>query len=123
MSYQGEPSFYEEKLRDPRWLRVAFKVKCRDRFCQHPDCRLTKRLEVHHLKYTTPDPWDEPMENLITYCHRHHMEKGHGVQVGNVNQAFTLACSLVKRADAAPTKTAQQVASEEVMRNFYYNGR
>ena len=32
-------------------------------------------LEVHHKRYTTPDPWDEPPENLETRCANCHGER------------------------------------------------
>jgi HNH endonuclease len=67
-------SEYQRKLNSIEWKGRSFRIKERDHFaCQ--DCESRKELEVHHLKYTTPDPWDEPGENLVTLCHRCHFAR------------------------------------------------
>ncbi len=67
---------YREKLKDPRWQKIRLKVFERDKFrCQY--CRDTKEtLHVHHLEYTAGlDPWDYPLESLITVCASCHEEE------------------------------------------------
>lgn len=64
-------SAYRRKLADPRWQRVAAKIKIHDVWkCQMCGNGLLNGvpLEVHHLRYTALDPWDEPQENLETRC-------------------------------------------------------
>ena len=63
---------YAEKLKDPRWQKKRLKILERDGW----KCNLCKcdadTLHIHHLEYTSKDPWDEPNKNLITlckYCH------------------------------------------------------
>lgn len=60
-------SSYGERLKDPRWQQVRLKVFKRDDWkciC----CRAaSETLNVHHLEYGK-DPWDTPVENLITLC-------------------------------------------------------
>ena len=67
---------YSRKLRDVRWQRVRLKVMERDGWrCQAADCRSPENaiLNVHHKKYLSRrEPWDYPLENLITYCERCH---------------------------------------------------
>src|SRR5690349_23444325 len=58
---------YGEKLRDPRWQKVRLDVMNRDEFT----CKLCQdrksTLNIHHLKYVK-EPWDCPLEFLITVC-------------------------------------------------------
>jgi hypothetical protein len=65
---------YAEKLKDPRWQRKRLEVFSRDNFrcriCQDHE----RTLHLHHIKYTTKDPWDEPDSNLRTICERCHSE-------------------------------------------------
>jgi len=60
---------YVDKLKDPRWQQMRLKVFERDEWmCQ---CCLEKNitLNVHHLSYEKgKDPWEYPMENLLTVC-------------------------------------------------------
>jgi hypothetical protein len=70
-----ENKSYIEKLKDPRWQKIRLKVFQRDEWrCQK--CYSDEQtLHVHHrfydrLKY--PDPWQYPLELLVTlcsYCH------------------------------------------------------
>ncbi len=67
---------YAEKLLDPRWQKKRLEVLERDKFtCQGcGDTRST--LHVHHFWYNKgADPWNHPMESLITYCERCHQEE------------------------------------------------
>lgn len=62
---------YGEKLKDPRWQKVRLEVYQRDNFtcCYCQDTTTT--LHVHHLEYAG-DPWDVPMDKLITLCEHCH---------------------------------------------------
>lgn len=60
---------YAQKLRDPRWQEKRLRVLDRDKFkCQR--CPNDKReVQVHHFDYLSfIDPWDYPMDMLITLC-------------------------------------------------------
>lgn len=63
---------YSDKLKDPRWQKVRLRVMDVNDFkcliCDRGD----KTLHVHHKKYTTPNPWDEPIENLRCVCEECH---------------------------------------------------
>jgi hypothetical protein len=58
------------KYNDLRWKRKSLEVLERDKgICQN--CGKTNFqavLQAHHRNYTANDPWDEPMENLVTLC-------------------------------------------------------
>jgi hypothetical protein len=63
---------YSEKLKDPRWQKLRLEVFERDGFeccCCH-DTEST--LNVHHLKYSSGNPWDSDIKDLITYCETCH---------------------------------------------------
>lgn len=63
---------YAEKLRDPRWQKKRLKVLERDRFtCCACDDKETS-LQIHHLRYTTTEPHEEPTVNLVTLCEHCH---------------------------------------------------
>lgn len=67
---------YGEKLRDPRWQKMRLEVMQRDEFaCQM--CFDTKStLNVHHRWYVAGrDPWDYPIESLITLCELCHEQE------------------------------------------------
>lgn len=59
---------YSKKFKYPRWQRKRLEVIQRD----HWKCRICGENEttlyVHYLEHTKPDPWDEPIDNLITLC-------------------------------------------------------
>lgn len=65
---------YSEKLKSPKWQKLRLAVLNRDEFT----CRLCKdtetTLNVHHTKYTTNKPWNEPIEHLVTLCEHCHFE-------------------------------------------------
>jgi hypothetical protein len=64
---------YAEKLGDPRWQRKRLLVMDHDGW-RCIACRCMERtLNVHHLKYHRGmDPWDYPMEELVTLCWKCH---------------------------------------------------
>lgn len=63
---------YAEKLKDPRWQKKRLEILERDNWtCRH--CFATdKTLHVHHLIYTTDNPWDCDPDILITLCEECH---------------------------------------------------
>jgi hypothetical protein len=68
-------SDYSDKLKDPRWQKLRLQVFERDKFtCQC--CQDTEEtLTVHHLEYAkSGDPWDVPIESLLTLCDNCHSE-------------------------------------------------
>jgi hypothetical protein len=71
---------YSQKLRDARWQKIRLEVFERDNWrCQSPDCRSPKStsLHVHHRQYLpNREPWEYPLDKLITYCEPCH-EKQH----------------------------------------------
>ena len=80
----------QEKFRDIRWQKKRIEILERDgQSCQGIDengvrCKTTlkdEQLEIHHRNYTTPDPWDEPSENLIALCRSCH-EKEKNANLG-----------------------------------------
>lgn len=78
---------YVEKLKDPRWQRKRLEVFQRDNFtCQY--CFSTEdTLNVHHFYYQG-EPWDVPLDALITLCeccHRTETERRPQAERGLLN--------------------------------------
>lgn len=74
-------SEYYEKLKDPRWQKKRLEVFQRDKFtcqkCFDDENNLT--LNIHHLHYEKgKDPWDYPLESLVTLCEECHAEEFEG---------------------------------------------
>lgn len=70
-------SAYSEKLRDPRWQKMRLKVMERDEF----RCVIcgddASTLNVHHRWYEGGrEPWDYPVESLVTLCESCHEQEG-----------------------------------------------
>ncbi len=91
---------YGAKLQDPRWEKRA-KQTVRD----HPYCKSCRRqdarLHCHHAYYSTPDPWDEPAENLVVLCEKCHenihesfREVKRVMSFCSANHAFSIALAL-----------------------------
>ena len=93
-----------EKFRDVRWQKKRIEILERDgERCQGIDengvqCKKTlkdEQLEIHHRNYTTPDPWDEPSENLISLCREcHEKEKN-----ANLGQAARDVCNALMKSN------------------------
>jgi 5-methylcytosine-specific restriction endonuclease McrA len=67
---------YRRKLKDPRWQKMRLEIFNRDVFkCRY--CGDKKEtLHVHHLEYLPDlDPWQYPMESLITLWESCHEEE------------------------------------------------
>lgn len=60
---------YVDKLKDPRWIEVAARIRQRDNCtCRH--CGTKDRiLDVHHIYYERGlEPWEYPDDALLTLC-------------------------------------------------------
>jgi len=63
---------YQDKWNHPKWQKKRLEVFQRDDF-KCLGCKSEEdTLQVHHLIYTTDDPWDEPSEHLETLCYDCH---------------------------------------------------
>lgn len=62
---------YGDKLKDPRWQKLRLQVMERDKFtCRC--CRDTETtLNIHHLEYAG-EPWECPIDKLLTLCENCH---------------------------------------------------
>lgn len=59
---------YNELLRHPKWQRRRLEIMQRDEWKCRSCTETEKELHVHHLRYTSNKPWEEPDEHLITLC-------------------------------------------------------
>ena len=67
---------YQQKLLDPRWQKKRLDIFERDEWCCQKCFDGTATLHVHHRYYTRDaNPWDYPMEALITLCEACHEEE------------------------------------------------
>ncbi len=67
---------YFEKLKDPRWQKMRLKVLERDDWTCQCCCDPDSTLAVHHRYYISGcEPWDYPMEALVTLCEECHTEE------------------------------------------------
>ena len=67
---------YLEKLKDPRWQKIRLEVFERDAWtCQR--CYDTETtLNIHHRYYKdNTEPWDYPLESLVSLCENCHSEE------------------------------------------------
>jgi hypothetical protein len=101
----GGKYYPAEKLLDIRWLEKRIEVLKRDKEqCQGintdgKQCEKSSKggfpMEIHHRNYTisrvTRNPWDEPLENLITLCRDHHEAEKNA----NLGQAARDVCSVL----------------------------
>ena len=77
MDYGSEPrQKYSDKLKDPRWQKMRLKVLERDDWCCQNCFDSENTLHVHHRYYEQGnDPWDYPLEALVTLCATCHAEE------------------------------------------------
>lgn len=69
---------YAAKLTDPRWQRIRLKAFERDNFACRCCSRGDLELHAHHSWYEAGlEPWDYPLDSIVTYCHNCH-EAEHG---------------------------------------------
>ncbi len=73
---EKEKISYSEKLRDPRWQKKRLEVFQRDNWTCQKCFSKEDTLNVHHRKYIPKhDPWDYPLELLVTLCEECHEEE------------------------------------------------
>ena len=69
----GRKGQFSEKLRDPRWQKLRLKILERDEWCCQRCFDGESTLNVHHRNYLPgKEPWDSPVESLVTLCERCH---------------------------------------------------
>ena len=67
---------YLEKLKDPRWQKKRLEVFERDEWICKRCYDTESTLNVHHRYYKdNADPWDYPLEALVTLCEECHSEE------------------------------------------------
>jgi 5-methylcytosine-specific restriction endonuclease McrA len=107
----------KRKYSDLRWKRKSLEVLERDKgICQN--CGKTNFeviLQAHHRNYTTSDPWDEPMENLVTLCQYCHPveQKSLGAAARNVANALMKSNWMVKHREQLQRCVEQSIISPE----------
>lgn len=67
---------YAEKLTDPRWQKKRLEVLSRDGWSCQRCSDTSSTLHVHHKRYTG-EPWDAPLEDLVTLCAECHASTSH----------------------------------------------
>lgn len=87
-----------ENFQDPRWQQKRLEIMQRDNWSCCGEGEHEGMLNVHHRKYTTSEPWNEPNENLITLCERHHKAEhdGLGAAADGVTMALKKSNWMVK---------------------------
>jgi 5-methylcytosine-specific restriction endonuclease McrA len=91
-----EKMTYRHKLRDARWQQLRLKVMQRDAWgCQAKDCRSLENtmLHVHHRRYLPGrEPWEYPLEDLVTYCETcHKMQHADSNRNGELREGGVLS--------------------------------
>lgn len=67
---------YLEKFKDPRWQKLRLKVFERDEWACQKCFNEKLTLNVHHINYLKDkEPWEYPIEALITLCEECHNEE------------------------------------------------
>jgi hypothetical protein len=88
----GKPN-YSEKLKDPRWQKLRLEIFERDNWTCQVCCLTTKTLAVHHSYYIAGcEPWDYPVQSLITLC-----EDCHSAEPESRQQAETELLGVLKQ--------------------------
>lgn len=87
---------YQDKWKDPRWQKVRLKVlEAANWECQACGGK-EQTLAVHHLVYSTPEPWDSPMEELECLCKDcHEIREGFDIFVGQKSMIPTIVAIYV----------------------------
>jgi len=89
---------YSELLRNPKWQRKRLEIMQRDNWrCKSCDDD-NSELHVHHLQYTADNPWDEPIENLITLCDNCHKAIHYLLSCPDIGmETFIPLCQLIDK--------------------------
>jgi hypothetical protein len=92
------------KYRNLRWLKRRVEILERDEErCQGVNddgtqCKVTldeQQLEIHHRNRTTANYQDEPSENLIALCRKHHEQESNFA----LSQAAAKVCAVLKKSN------------------------
>lgn len=109
-------STYSNKLKDPRWQKMRLEILNRDGWkCR--ECAIeTETLHVHHNFYQQgKEPWDYPLDSLITLCAGcHENEPEH--------RAVSEADLLLIFRQCGFTSTDLEVVCEKILRKELING-
>lgn len=71
-------SAYARSRQDPRWQEMRLRVFNRDGWACRCCTRTDLELHAHHSYYEHGrEPWDYPLDSIVTYCHNCH-EAEHG---------------------------------------------
>jgi hypothetical protein len=72
---------YLKKLRDPRWQKMRLEVMNRDEWTCQQCLDKESTLHVHHRYYIQgAEPWEYPLEALVTLCEVCHESEGPQMQ-------------------------------------------
>lgn len=86
-----ELSPYQKKLLDPRWQKKRLEILERDKWECFWCGDKTSTLHVHHLYYMQEqEPWDYPVDALVTLCAECHEEETNYRRVEEENLLFAL---------------------------------
>lgn len=70
-------SAYSEKFKDPRWQKIRLNILERDEWSCQKCTETEKTLHIHHRYYIkNREPWEYPMDALVTLCKDCHKEEG-----------------------------------------------
>lgn len=65
---------YSQKLKSPKWQRKRLEILQRDDFTCQMCSDTENQLQIHHKNYTG-EPYEAPLEDLVTLClHCHEAE-------------------------------------------------
>jgi 5-methylcytosine-specific restriction endonuclease McrA len=107
----------KKKYSDLRWKRRSLEVLERDNgICQNcGKSNFDVVLQAHHRNYTTSNPWDEPMDNLVTLCMDCHPieQKNLGTAARNVAGALMKSNWMVKHRKQLQRSIEESLISPE----------
>lgn len=116
---------FSAKFRDLRWQKRRIEILERDgERCQGMEddgrqCQITlneQQLEIHHRNRTTTDHWDEPSENLIALCNKHHEQESNAAlsqAASKVSAALKKSNWMVRHRELLARCIAEKIVSPE----------
>jgi 5-methylcytosine-specific restriction endonuclease McrA len=111
-------SNYSDKLKDPRWQKKRLEILSRDNFTCKCCGDNESTLHVHHLIYSSGNPWEAPdntLETLCASCHewREEFNRNFGRTKHSTEFAVSLMESLKNMLNAKPNGKIQSHFSRE----------
>lgn len=88
---------YLEKLQDPRWHHLRGLVLQRDGGACQSCFEAKPEMHVHHLRYVG-EPWESPMDDLMTLCRTCHENVEIAVRVVRENPQIRTLPFLINQA-------------------------